>query len=305
MAPRRIILVLLLVFQAAVYAALPKPTGSVNDFAALLSAGARAELEALLRETEQTTMAEIAVVTVTSLDGLAVEDYANRLFQEWGIGKKATDNGVLVLVAPAEREMRIEVGYGLEPILPDGLAGQIIRTEFLPQFKSGNYQAGILQGVRRIADIVKGNQPVTTDRRRQLQESRSDEPSVWFVVPFLSLFVALGTFGFGVGLRTKTFFPVIWGGLFGGVPLVLALSMSTLVSGMILCPLALGMMLWGFAKGKSPGWSTALRGRRKSGASDGWVMDNDSSSSDSGSSGSSGSSFGGGSSGGGGASGRW
>jgi uncharacterized protein len=142
----RLVLALLLVLPAAVRAEFPKPTGYVNDFAALLDAGARAELEALLRETEQATTAEIAVATVTSLDGLTVEEYANQLFQAWGIGQQANDNGVLVLVAPNEREMRIEVGYGLEPVLPDGLAGEIIRTEFLPQFKSGDYSAGIRQG---------------------------------------------------------------------------------------------------------------------------------------------------------------
>ena len=300
---RRLVVVLLLIVPAAVYAAFPKPTGYVNDFAALLDAGARAELDALLRETEQATTAEIAVATVTSLDGLTVEDYANKLFQEWGIGKKATDNGVLVLVAPTEREMRIEVGYGLEPLLPDGLAGDIIRTEFLPQFKSGNYAAGILLGVRRVAGIVKQNQPVTADQRRRLQESSSDEPPAWLIVPFLSLFVALGTFGVGVGLRTKTFFPLIWGGLFGGIPLILAVSLASLASMLIIGPLAVAMMAWGFVKGKSPSWSKALRGRGASSASDGWVMGSDSSGGSSGSSG--GGSFGGGSSGGGGASGRW
>jgi uncharacterized membrane protein YgcG len=74
----------------------------------------KTELQALLRETEQQTGAEIALVTVPSLDGATVEQYANTLFKEWGIGKKGLDNGVLVLVAPAERKVRIEVGYGLE-----------------------------------------------------------------------------------------------------------------------------------------------------------------------------------------------
>jgi uncharacterized protein len=301
----RLVVALLLVAPVVVRAAFPKPIGYVNDFAALLDAGARAELDVLLRETEQATTAEIAIATVTSLDGLTVEDYANQLFQEWGIGKKASDNGVLVLVAPNEREMRIEVGYGLEPVLPDGLAGEIIRTEFLPEFKSGNYGAGILAGVRRVAGIVRRNQPVTADQLRQLQDSSSDEIPPWLIVPFLSTFVALGTFGVGVGLRTKTFFPLIWGGLFGGVPLVLVLTLASLASILFVGPLAVAMLAWGFAKGKSPSWSRALRGKGAGAGSTGWVMGSDSSGSGSSGSGSSSSSFGGGSSGGGGASGRW
>jgi len=302
---RRLVFALLLVSQGVLHGAFPKPAGYVSDFAAVLDATARGELDALLRETERATTAEIAVATVSSLDGLSVEEYANRLFQEWGVGKKATDNGVLVLVAPKEREMRIEVGYGLEPVLPDGLAGEIIRTEFLPQFKAGDYSEGILRGVRRVAAIVARNQTVTADERRQLEEQRSDVPPVWLMVPFMALFVALGSFGFGVGLRTKTFFPLLWGGLFGGIPLLLVLTTFSIISTLLLGPVALGMVAWGFAKGKSPGWSQALRGRRKGGAaSDGWIMGSNSSSSG-GSSGSSGGSFGGGSSGGGGASGRW
>ena len=84
----------------------------------------------------------MAVVTVPSLNGVPAEDYAVQLFKEWGIGQAKTDNGVLVLVAPNEREMRIEVGYGLEGILPDGLAGQIIRENFVPRFRDNDTTAG-------------------------------------------------------------------------------------------------------------------------------------------------------------------
>ena len=102
-------------------AELPKPHGLVTDLAGVLDADGKAGIEALLRETEQNTSAEIALATVPSLDGRTVEDYANALFNEWGVGKRGKDNGVLVLVAPTERKIRIEVGYGLEPVLPDGL----------------------------------------------------------------------------------------------------------------------------------------------------------------------------------------
>jgi uncharacterized protein len=92
--------VLVAALGVSVFAAFPKPNGYINDFAGVLDASSRAELNALVRDTEQATTVEIAVATVTSLDGMTIEEYANRLFQEWGIGKKGSDNGVLLLVAP-------------------------------------------------------------------------------------------------------------------------------------------------------------------------------------------------------------
>ena len=101
---------------------LPRPTSKVSDFAGLLTPAARADLEALLTTLEKDTTAEVVVATKASLGGTSVEDYGNRVFNEWQIGKAALDNGVLVLVAPTERQIRIEVGYGLEGVIPDGLA---------------------------------------------------------------------------------------------------------------------------------------------------------------------------------------
>ena len=123
--------------------ALPKPTGHVNDFAGILDAPTRDALEQRLKDVEAKTSSEIAVATVKSLDGMSVEEYANRLFKEWGVGQAKTDNGVLILVAPNEREMRIEVGYGLEGVLPDGLAGEIRDEQFLPRFRDNDYAGGI------------------------------------------------------------------------------------------------------------------------------------------------------------------
>lgn len=129
----------MLVGAQRVWAAFPTATGYVTDAAHVLDAPAGNTLTTLADDLEQQTTAELAVVTVPSLDGMTVEEYANKLFQAWGIGKKGHDNGVLVLVAPGERKMRIEVGYGLEPVLPDGLAGEIIRTNFTPAFANGDY----------------------------------------------------------------------------------------------------------------------------------------------------------------------
>ena len=109
-------------------------------------------------------------MTVPSLEGIPVEDYAVRLFKEWGIGQAKQDNGVLVLVAPNEREMRIEVGYGLEGILPDGLAGQIIRDQFIPRFRDNDYNGGIRDGVARVVEIVEKQQVLTAEELAKFNE---------------------------------------------------------------------------------------------------------------------------------------
>jgi uncharacterized protein len=279
----------------------PAPSGYVNDFARVLDSGSREELETLLRNTEQKTSAEVVVVTVTSLNGMSVEEYANRLFQQWGIGKKRQDNGVLILVAPSQREMRIEVGYGLEGVLPDGLAGEIIRSQFLPRFRSGDFAGGIKDGSRRIVMLVEAHHVLTPEERENLQRSNSDDAPAWILLPFLGLFVSIGSFMCGIGARTKTFFPLILGGGFAGIPLIMALSVFFTTTLATLVPLAIAMAIWGFRMG-SRSWATNLRGKQ-AGAS-GWAMGGSSSGSSSSSSSSS-SSFGGGSSGGGGASGRW
>lgn len=304
----------LLVLPALALADFPTHTGYVNDFTQLLSEAARTELEQLLRETEQQTTAEIAVAIVPSLDGMSVEEYANRLFQEWGVGKEKLDNGVLVLVAPSEREMRIEVGYGLEPVLPDGLAGEIIRTNFLPRFRDDDYEAGIRDGVARVVDVVKRRHVLTAEERAALSNTDNALPEAWIVVPFLGLFVAPGFFLVGTGAGSKTLFPILFGALFGGVALAMALAISAVAAGAVLGPVALFMTLFGYRIGRrSPAWLQPMRAGT-SATKDRWVMGvgarhasslHRSSSDSSSDSSSSSDSFGGGSSGGGGASGRW
>jgi uncharacterized protein len=302
------IVILLTALPPLAYAQdLPKYTGYVNDFSNLLNAETRTELEELLRATEAETTAEIAVAIVPSLDGMTVEEYANRLFREWGIGKEDVDNGVLVLVAPTQREMRLEVGYGLEPVLPDGLAGEIIRTNFLPHFREDRYAAGITEGVTRVVDVVRKKHVVTAEELAALEESASDEAPLWLTIPFFGLFVGIGFFMSGVGIGSKTGFPLLFGSFFGGMPLLMSLLFNAPV--FVLGPLAVAAFAYGYRTGRrKPAWVTEMRatngGGRGSGG--GWMMGAGSSSkgSSSGSSGGS-SSFGGGSSGGGGASGRW
>ena len=282
---------------------LPSPTGRVNDFADVLDPSVELELDRLLDDLETRTSSEVAVAVVRSLDGMSVEEYANRLFRAWGIGQARQDNVVLVLVAPNEREIRIEVGYGLEGILPDGLAGEIIRDQFLPRFRENDYAGGVRAGVRRVVEIVERQQVLTPEELARFNESSQNQPSMWFVIPFLGLFVTIGFFMIGVGVRTKTGFPLLFGGMFGGMPMLMSMAFAGLLGLAVLIPLASLMALVGYRTAGRPAMRDAFR---KSSGTDrgGWTMGAGSGGSGSSSGGSS-SSFGGGSSGGGGASGRW
>jgi uncharacterized protein len=303
----------LVAWRTTVSAALPDHTGYVTDLASVLDPATEAAIEAMLADVEQRTTAEIAVVTVRSLDGMTVEDYANCLFKQWGIGQKGKDNGVLILVAPTERKIRIEVGYGLEPVLPDGLAGEIIRQSALPPFRSGDVSGGTTATVDRIAALVMANHTVTPEERARLAEEASG-PSGFASTIFFGMFLVLGFLALGVGLRTKTIFMTLWGGLFGGIPFVIALIPFFNASRVLIVTAGLAVFAVGWVKGGSQRWRDIARGTTKgrrrgkgageaAAASSGWVMGNTRSSGSSSSRSSS--SFGGGRSGGGGASGSW
>ena len=307
-ANRRLLLLLgshLVLFAslASAQSSLPKPTGHVNDFAGILDEQTRSAIEQRLKEVETKTSSEIAVATVKSLDGMSIEEYANRLFKEWGVGQAKTDNGVLILVAPNDREMRIEVGYGLEGVLPDGLAGQIRDEQFLLRFRDNDYAGGISDGVGRIADIVERNQVLSPDELAKFNDTSSDVP-VFILVPFLGMFVAIGSFMVGLGLRTKAAFPILFGGFFSGLPMLMAMLVMFTVTLFTLLPFWFAMAAWGYRLGGRAKWHDTFRSGKGSGGG-GWVMGGGGSGGSSSGGSSSGGSFGGGSSGGGGASGRW
>jgi len=148
---------------------LPQPTGWVNDFAGVISADDKEKLNSLIGGLEEKTSAEIAVVTVTSIAPYDENEYARLLFDNWKPGKKGKDNGVLVLLAVKERRWRIETGYGIEGILPDGLCGEIGRNYMVPYFKEGRYAEGFYQGTLKIASVISGE---TKYEPRQLTDSR-------------------------------------------------------------------------------------------------------------------------------------
>lgn len=144
----------LLFFSFAFSQNYPSPAGAVNDFAGLLNSAEQQELEQNLRSFFDRTGAAVVVATFDSLAGIPIEDFGVGLFEKWKIGKKGLDNGLLIVIAKAEKKIRFEVGYGLEPVLPDGRCGEIIRTEMAPHFKSGDYSGGIFTGVAAVEEIL-------------------------------------------------------------------------------------------------------------------------------------------------------
>ncbi len=186
----------------------PEPEGFVNDFANILSSGTKQTLEQQLAQLEEDSSIEIAVVTVESLEGTTVEDYAVRLFEDWKIGKESEDNGVLFLIAPNEREVRIEVGYGLEPVLTDGKCGRILDNYVIPEFEKGDYDRGTSEGVAAVIKIVH---PATSEGIAGQAGVEEDDGGVWilFVIgviflSYLSSFLA----------RSKRWWP---GGIIGAI----------------------------------------------------------------------------------------
>jgi uncharacterized protein len=128
----------------------PALTGRVVDDANILSPAVEAALTIKLENLEKTTGRQLVVATVPSLQGYEIEDYGYQLGRTWGIGQKGTNTGALLIVAPAERKVRIEVGYGLEPILTDALSSVIIQTAILPKFKAGDLEGGVTAGTDAI-----------------------------------------------------------------------------------------------------------------------------------------------------------
>ena len=191
---RKLVVCLLLVVVASCGAWAEKiadirAQGYVTDLAHVINPSTKASLEALCTEVEQKTGAQIAVVTVTSLEGQTRDDYAVDLYKHLGVGSKKNNYGVLLLVAPSERQYKIEVGYGLEPVINDARAGDIGRA-MVPSLRAGNYNAAILTGVTQVAQLIaadKGVQLTGLPRQQQQREPSSSGLPWW--VPLVGIFI--------------------------------------------------------------------------------------------------------------------
>ncbi len=176
----------------------PPLTGSVVDTAQLLAPEIKTQLEQQLAAHQQATSNQIVVAIIHDLQGYPIDDFGYQLGRAWGIGKKDKNNGVLLLVAPQEKKVRIEVGYGLEGTLTDAITTQIIHTQILPAFRQHNYQAGITQGVTAIIAALGGQYTM----QEEAQPKRVKLPLwAWLIIlPLLFLHRRMG----------------LWGGYYGG-----------------------------------------------------------------------------------------
>ena len=154
------LLIFLLIFASPALASEPKfppLTGRVVDDAGVLDSRTVGELTLMLADHERDTGQQVVVVTLRSLQGYTIEDYGYQLGRHWGIGQKGANNGALLIVAPKEHKVRIEVGYGLEGTLTDAISSTIIQNYILPSFKRGDYSAGIVAGTTSILGVLGGN----------------------------------------------------------------------------------------------------------------------------------------------------
>jgi uncharacterized protein len=154
------IVILCVLMPGTPAAAEEKPTSYVVDTAGIIDPAAMQKLSGMLQELEQKTGAQMIILTVPSTDGIPIEQYALDRAEKWKLGQKGKDNGLLMVIASRDRKYRIEVGYGLEPILPDSLVGSIARSYLVPAFKAGNYTKGIVDTASVIAGTMAKAQGV-------------------------------------------------------------------------------------------------------------------------------------------------
>ena len=186
----------------------PPSDGYVTDRAGMLSSGVERELENALRSFETSDSTQIVVLTIPTLEGEALDEYALRVAETWAVGQRERDNGALLLVVRDDRKIRIEVGYGLEGRLTDLLSGRIIDNEITPRFKQGDFDGGISAGVDAMVLAVRGEYQGTP--RRDGEKKRSP-----FGLLFLLLFLGPGLLRFFLP-HTRSRRSGIWFGGFGG-----------------------------------------------------------------------------------------
>ncbi|HZU23977.1 MAG TPA: TPM domain-containing protein [Bryobacteraceae bacterium] len=201
-----------------------KPQGYVSDFAHVLDDRSKDALETYLGRVEQATGVQIAVVTIESLDGQPIEDFTNTLARKWGVGHKGSNEGLLLLLATKDHKDRIEVGYGLEPILPDGFVGSILR-DMRPQLRAGDYGDAILSGVESMAARMAAAKNVSLDFGLERPEPQRPPPQshgggIPWPLLIVGIIFLLALFGRRGG----------WGGGGGGTGFLTGMLLGNLMS---------------------------------------------------------------------------
>jgi uncharacterized protein len=178
---------------------LPALTGRVVDRANIIPAETRSAIESKLADLESKSGIQLVVATVASLEGQEIEPYANELFRSWKLGQKTKNNGVLLLVAPNERRVRIEVGYGLEGTLTDALSKVIIANAITPRFKTGDFSGGISRGVEDIITVLTTDASEWQQRpslRLDNQQTADNAPGIFILVVIVVIFLLIISPGF-------------------------------------------------------------------------------------------------------------
>jgi uncharacterized protein len=292
----------------------PYMSGRVVDGAEILSALARRDIDAKIAAHEAKTTDQIAVLTVPSLQGDTVEQFATAVFDAWKLGRKDRDNGVLVVVCPPERRLRIEVGYGLEGTLTDVAASRIIRNVITPRFKDNDFDRGLVEGIDAIVAALEGEAPAPSPApapaRAKASSMEIDAPAMpWtqriiigaFIFGMLGIFTVVGVMTPGMGWFLYLFLIPFW----AMFPTVVVGSRGALA---LLVVYAVGYPIAKLALRRQPWYQQAARQLRSKGSATigGFTVSTGGSGfSSGGSSDGGGGGGGGGSSGGGGASGSW
>jgi uncharacterized protein len=207
----------------------PKLSGRVVDAANLIPDDQEAALAQKLEALDKASSRQLVVATVPDLQGYPIEDYGYQLGRAWGIGQKGANNGTLLIVAPNEHKVRIEVGYGLEPIMPDSLANRIIEEKITPAFKAGDFPGGINAGVDAIVEqfqappeqaeqkVLESRQAQQAKQSRRGNDGGSFFPLIfWMIVLVFIVLPMLRRRGRGRRYRGSALPVILWGGLGGG-----------------------------------------------------------------------------------------
>ncbi len=280
---RKLILALLLLCSTAGYALdVPLLRGHINDYAGILSRETQQRLEDELTRFEKSDSTQIVVLTVPSLGGEVLEEFSIKVAEQWKIGHKGKDNGVILLISRDDRKLRIEVGYGLEGKLTDLMAGRIIRQTIVPSFRLGDYDRGVSEGVRAIMLAVRGEYTAPAEAKKP--ERKGDTPVFTVMIIAFILISVLGSIKkiFG-GIGGALGLPIVAATAFQGLSLagILILAVVGFVLGMLFSAMSgrggffSGRGYWGggFSGGggfSSGGFSGGGGGFGGGGASGGW-----------------------------------
>ena len=218
----------------------------VNDTAGMLSTFTKQQLEEILGRLEQTDSTQIVVLTIPSLGGEVLEEFSIKVADQWKIGKKGLDNGAILLIAKNDRKIRIEVGYGLEGSLTDLMAGRIIRNVIVPNFKAGNFDQGVIDGVQAMIGVVRGEYQAPEKAPGGGSKNKDSTPGFGGLIAFLFFISMLGRLRRPMGIAAGGILAPLAAGLFFNLsPIWILLSIPIgLLAGLILSflgsPLAFG-----------------------------------------------------------------